>query len=308
MSALNQTEQLVDRIRGLSGPMDAMPTDEAVQLEVLPGVRAVLFDVYGTMLLSGAGDIGVSQEAFSRDALAEALRESGCGGDVETAAGLGRDWLMESIQSEHARKKDEGVEFPEVDIRSNWFAVLTRLFQENMIEKEPDATMAARVAVEYECRVNPVWPMPGLKDTLTALLARGVHLGMVSNAQFYTPMLFSALLDETPEQLGFDRRLTVYSYEAGEAKPSVWLFDRVLAALHDRYGILPTETLYVGNDMRNDLFPAETAGCWTALFAGDVRSLRKREDDPLCGHIHPDCVITSLDQILQCLEDDPSSL
>ena len=53
------------------------------------------------------------------------------------------------------------------------------------------------LATEYECRVNPVWPMPGARDCLRELAGAGLALGIVSNAQFYTPPMLQALLGES---------------------------------------------------------------------------------------------------------------
>jgi putative hydrolase of the HAD superfamily len=64
-------------------------------------------------------------------------------------------------------------------------------------------------------------------------------------------------------------------------------------------GISRTSVLYVGNDMRNDILPATKTGFQTALFAGDRRSLRLREDDPQCKNVVPNLVITDLIQILE---------
>jgi putative hydrolase of the HAD superfamily len=58
------------------------------------------------------------------------------------------------------------------------------------------------------------------------------------------------------------------------------------------------ETLYVGNDMLNDVWTASQCGLKTALFAGDKRSLRLREDDARCAALQPDVIVTSLSQIL----------
>jgi putative hydrolase of the HAD superfamily len=57
--------------------------------------------------------------------------------------------------------------------------------------------------------------------------------------------------------------------------------------------------LYIGNDIRNDIWPADRLGCRTALFAGDARSLRLREDDERLSDVKPDRVVTALGQIHQ---------
>ncbi len=154
-----------------------------------------------------------------------------------------------------------------------------------------------RIAIEYECLVNPVWPMPGLKDVLKKLVRR-LHLGIVSNAQFYTPLLFPALLGRTHTQLGFKEDLCFWSYRRLEAKPSASLFIALKNSLKKSYNIIPAETLYVGNDLLNDILPASELGFRTALFAGDNRSLNLREDDPRTVNTEADIIITALAQLL----------
>jgi putative hydrolase of the HAD superfamily len=51
--------------------------------------------------------------------------------------------------------------------------------------------------------------------------------------------------------------------------------------------------------MLNDMLPAYAEGFQTALFAGDKRSLRLREDDPRCKNLSPDLVITDLRQLVK---------
>jgi putative hydrolase of the HAD superfamily len=55
----------------------------------------------------------------------------------------------------------------------------------------------------------------------------------------------------------------------------------------------------VGNDMLKDIWPAARLGCKTALFAGDRRSLRLREDDERCRELEPDLVVDDLSQLAQ---------
>jgi putative hydrolase of the HAD superfamily len=69
-----------------------------------------------------------------------------------------------------------------------------------------------------------------------------------------------------------------------------------------RREIPPSEAIYVGNDMLNDVWAASQAGFRTAWFAGDARSCRRREDDPRCRSLRPDLVLTSLLQLLECLD------
>jgi len=74
---------------------------------------------------------------------------------------------------------------------------------------------------------------------------------------------------------------------------------QVLNELAGAHGINPQQPLYVGNDMLKDIWPAARLGCKTALFAGDRRSLRLREDDERCRELEPDLVVDDLSQLAQ---------
>jgi len=200
------------------------------------------------------------------------------------------------IRQKHSRQIERGIQHPEVEIRKVWKEVLAALNNEGLYTGAITAESIERVAVEYECLVNPVWPMPGLKDILKKL-AKRLHLGIVSNAQFYTPLLFPALLGDSHDHLGFKEDLCFWSYRHLQAKPSAALFIALKNSLEKSYNILPAEALYVGNDLLNDIMPAAKLGFKTALFAGDSRSLKLREDDPRTVNTEADIIITSLAQL-----------
>jgi putative hydrolase of the HAD superfamily len=279
-------DDLIDLIRSLSEPREPIPTDTEPVLKTLPDIRAVVFDVYGTLLTSGSGDVGVLKAASKTDALVESLAAVGITG-VSGEAEMAR--FFEAIEASHNRsKKNTMIEYPEVDIVEIWRGLY------------PDMDDHQRFAIEYECRANPTWPMPDMADALEAIRERGLPMGIVSNAQFFTPLLFSAQAGKTLEELGFSPDIGVWSYKLLEGKPSTRLYED-LAELLSFDDIAPEQTLYVGNDIRNDIWPASVVGFKTALFAGDQRSLRWRKDDPRCAEVKPDIVITALSQILKCL-------
>lgn len=288
---------LIECIRQLSQPLLPQPTGYATRMTELADIRAVIFDIYGTLLVSGTGDVGPASAEENEQALRAALSAAGLPVEqIDRNTRTGRI-LVEAIRKAQAVRREEGIEFPEVDIIAVWRQVLEEL-GEHGLRTQAGAAQVRRLAIEYECRVNPVWPMPGLRTTLASLRATGRHLGIVSNAQFYTPLMFRALLDAGPGDLGFDPRLCAWSWEALQGKPSRGLFQQVLTALAMRYDVAPEQTLYVGNDMLKDIWPATGLGCKTALFAGDRRSLRLRQDDERCQGLQPDLVIDHLSQLV----------
>ena len=290
-------------IRSLCPPMAPLPAGMEARLDPLPGVRAVLFDVYGTLFVSGSGDVGTAAATDSAEAMAQALGAVSNSGAVEQAGERGRQLLQAAVLEAHAAARAAGVDYPEVDIEAIWKQVIEQLGASRLaaIPGTGPETIR-RLALEYECRVNPVWPMPGALETIQTLKERGLVLGIVSNAQFYTPLLFPAFFSQTIEELGFDPACCVWSYRERRGKPSAMLFPKAVGVLEAQYGIGPEETVYVGNDMLNDIHTAEQARCRTVLFAGDQRSLRLRENDERCSNLEPDAVITALSQLCSLIQ------
>ncbi len=289
-------------IRKNCPPLAPLPTATQPQLNRLEPVKAVLFDVYGTLFVSGSGDVGTAAATNTAEALTQALVVSGFEGDLEQAGRVGKDLLRSGILEWHRAGHEAGVDFPEVEITKVWKKLIDSLRNtDTLTTEEVEFDLIRRLALEYECRVNPVFPMPNSRETIEALKARGLALGIVSNAQFYTPLLFPAFFGKTTGELGFDPDCCIWSFKELKAKPSTALFPKVQKFLERNHGIAPEETAYVGNDMLNDIYCAKQAGCKTVLFAGDRRSLRLRENDERCLAIQPDAVVTSLDQLMEIL-------
>lgn len=267
----------------VAAPLKPIPTGLRPAGGLKPPVRAVVFDIYGTLFVSGSGDIGsagpIAHMASGIEMLAKAF-------DISmTPEALNRA-LTESIRAVHVQKKADGIPHPEVDIVTVWQSVLGW----------KDDKRIREFATRYEMIVNPVYPMPGLASMLETVRNAGLAMGIISNAQFYTPGLFETFLGASLDRMGFLPDLTLFSFEAGQAKPSIGLFTRCVDAL-ERLKIPPGQTVYVGNDMLNDIYPAFRTGFQTVLFAGDTRSLRLRKDRAECRNLRADAVITELSQL-----------
>lgn len=290
MDSLPSNAQLIqDSMR----PMEPIPTGVPPSLEH-PGehpIRMVVFDIYGTLLISGSGDIGLtqSQEAGTpfREALECAWMEWPGGLSTEEASQIFRQILLDH----QAMRRQQAIEFPEVEIRAVWKEWLKRL----NLEATPEQVRV--LALAHELRHNPVAPMPDLLKTLEVLVKKGMPLGIVSNAQFYTPILLEYHLGRSLEAAGFLPPCCIWSYQELEGKPSIRLFEKGATAIRSTTGLEPRNCLFVGNDMLNDVWAASQAGFQTALFAGDQRSLRLRQNDPRCPSLIPDVTLTGLDQI-----------
>ena len=286
-------------IRQHSRPLDPRPTGQKPRLRNLPGIKAVLFDIYGTLFISGSGDIGSANNDGRADAFLQTLRMSGIQHQVTGPQGVER--LLSVIHRMHADAKASGIEHPEVDIVQVWREALQSLATDGLVAaRELHSSEFQQLAIQYEVRTNPVWPMPGCVECLESLRDDGRLLGLISNAQAFTLELFPALLNADFDQLAVHSQLRFFSYTYRQAKPGLFLFRLAADALAD-LGIATSEVLYVGNDMRNDIYPAHKTSFQTALFAGDERSLRLRSEDERVQGLTPDLIITELQQIPPCL-------
>lgn len=167
------------------------------------------------------------------------------------------------VEREHAAARAVGIAFPEV----YWPAVVRAVVPEL-------AALDAAGQEEFVFRQAALWHtvrlMPGAVETLRGLRARGIRLGLASNAQPYTLReLEEALAGAGASSAWFDPALCFWSFAHGFSKPDPHVFRLLAARLHG-LGITPHETLMVGDRVDNDLGPARAQGWRTwRLGPGD---------------------------------------
>lgn len=272
-------------------PMDPIETGWEAKLEPLKTVKAVIFDIYGTLLISGTGDVGSADVSTKEHLIRDAVEAAGIRTDEQNVPTTAQ--LHDAIRDQNGRCLSADRPKPEVDIVAIWRSVL----HQNGILASTRQTN--QLAAEYESRMNATWPMPGAASLLSGLAECGLKLGIVSNAQQFTIPLIEELGGNFGVDSLFDPNLCVFSYRYRQAKPAARLFDVLCVGL-DRLGILPLDALYVGNDRLNDVWAASRAGLRTAWFAGDKRSLRARDDDERLQGLPHDLILTRLDQLATC--------
>lgn len=264
-------------------PISPIPTGCVPGGTLLDVPRCILFDVYGTLLISASGDISMGNAGPENDPRISALfRRFRIHADPDVLMRR----LTQAIKKAHEKQHRAGIDFPEVRIEDLWRQLIPGFNRRE----------ARRFAMHFEMIVNPVFPMPNAASMLQVCRSRGIPAGVVSNAQFFTPHVLAYFFG-APAAAGFQKQLLLYSFAMQCAKPSPRIFDAARRRL-SAMGIQPRHALFVGNDMRNDVLPAHRAGFKTALFAGDKRSLRRRENDPDCRNTAPDLVLTDFNQLI----------
>jgi putative hydrolase of the HAD superfamily len=309
-----QTIQFPDSQKGyldfISDLLTSLKPLEPIETGVLPKfhkngkVEAVVFDIYGTLLISASGDI--DQAEMSEKNLERALKEAGI--KIIDNSGSALTEILKDFENTvsiiHDSYKKNDIPHPEIDILSVWEIVLIHAKRNKLVDYTDDADIM-RMTCVFEFLSNQVYPMPNMKKVISAIKKKGIPLGIVSNAQFYTPVIMNYMLNgkfELTEKIkGFKKTLTVFSYKFGRAKPDAYLFAEVSNALQRKFKINPENVLFVGNDMLKDIYPSAQEGFKTVLFAGDKRSLRMRENHEKVKLVVPDYIITDLVQLLEII-------
>jgi len=280
----------------------------------LKGVRAVIFDVYGTLVNYWRPGFESRErrevlltEAFSeiveRFAMKEVLSKMNPAG---LSADTLRDFYHGLIALNHEKAVSGGAEFPEVRVEEVWSVIVMMLKRNgyNVTANAPDggvADFARYLAYTYNFVGMGRVLYSGVVDALRKLKADNIVLGILADGQFYTPLDLTLLLRE---QSGgkiddynelFDPDLTFFSYQYGFTKPSEILYRRLFDALYE-YHILPSQTVFVGNDLITDIRPASAFGMKTALFCGDDVMVFGNNGD-IDAAIVPDIVFESWDEL-----------
>jgi putative hydrolase of the HAD superfamily len=270
-----------------------------------PDVKACVFDVYGTILISASGDI--DESVISADNLRMALDAAGIEltGTSNSHHHVLADMLdafKNSVVKFHQAESTLERPYPEIDILQIWEQIIREYSSRDILKLNGNLCVKCFTFV-FEVLSNRIYPMPGMVEVIDHLARKAVPLGIISNAQFYTPVILNFFLNgaisEQEHVPPFDSDLTVFSYQYKRSKPDIYLFELLKTRCREKFGMEAGEILFIGNDMFRDVYPACQAGFKTVLFAGDQKSLRLREDKPELKGITPDYIITDLGQLLK---------
>jgi FMN phosphatase YigB (HAD superfamily) len=226
--------------------------------------RAVIFDVYGTLL-------EVSPPPAEAPSAWDQLWRGCFGTDPRLTLGGFTTACAGIIAREHGLARSRGIPFPEVC----WPAVVAEAMPEL-------AGLSPEARDEFLFQQTKLWHAVRLAAEAPALLRvlrqEGCVLGIASNAQAYTLRELRQALAAHDLSLDlFERPLCFWSFEYGFSKPDPHVF-RILNARLTACGIHPQQTIMVGDRLDNDIEPAKALGWHTwqlgAQGDGDWSGLR----------------------------------
>ncbi|MCF7957810.1 MAG: HAD family hydrolase, partial [Phycisphaerae bacterium] len=322
--------QKTDEYFANNAPTRPLPASVAVSFPLpMNGIKAVIWDIYGTIMNANIGDL--PETLTHHDQLATAaeklLTEFNLHAAIQkrhphkTPKLALADRYLELIDLSHQNSKAQGIDFPEVQIDKIWQKILRDLddidlqsikkttlthYPLTIYNKMKQSEQACCMAYFFDraFQLNTLYPQ-ALK-CLTVLHQANMQLGIISNAQFYTPIHLRALLRKASGQQHlelhhlFSEPLVLFSYELGYSKPNPGAFIKIKEILQ-KQSIEPSQAVFIGNDMLNDIWTAQQAGFKTILYAGDAHQTALRPNEPRCQNLKPNAIVHSMDQIIQLL-------
>lgn len=307
---LAQRDNLIWPVAPPRVPRKAIPS-----IKPLPGIKAVAWNVYGTLLRITDGDLLMlpAQQIRMQVALEKTIQEFNMWQSMTRKAGNPwehlftqyKDVLEEMQLTVSAKKGDVG----QVSSTKLWRKLISRLEQKEYqydVEFYGDADeFAEKVAFFFHSCLQGVAAMDNAALVVKAVAEAGLVQGILSDGQSFTLTqllrAFQATTKLPPLGRLFAAGCVVLSCDVGVKKPSRTLFSTAAEAFA-RQGLEPAEVLYVSNRWPDDLTVAKQLGFRTALFAGDKNSVQANAEELLTSELRPDRLLTELTQIRNLLE------
>lgn len=211
--------------------------------------RAVVFDVYSTLLLVGPppSDAEARWEQLWSTFLPRPTRWS----RLEFFAAC-----SQLIARRHSEARARGIAWPEIQ----WPSIVGDLIPElrHLSEADQEEFIYAHIQTGRTVQLDPA-----AAATLQKLARRGTTLGIASNSQAYTLRELDSELARHALSLEiFQPDLCFWSFQHGFSKPDPHVFQLLTARLEAR-GVAPSEALMVGDRSDNDIQPASRFGWQT---------------------------------------------
>jgi len=246
-------------------------------------IRALFLDVGWTMAYPQASIWGI---------FARLCTEAGVTTTATACEQLVRSlWNVGQTHAEHqfhagAAYTDSDAEF------AGMFEQLGQLIFSQMGVTTDHRELVQRFLQAFWTETNWV-AFPEVTEVLAALRARGIRLGVLSNAPSDLPNFL--------ERLGIARHLdfTVVSALEGVKKPDRRIFDIAVR----RAGVAPGEAMHVGDMYLEDILGGRAAGIRTLLIERGTRALFPsfRESDG--RQLEPEAVVGDLQAVIERLDE-----
>ncbi|HID22150.1 MAG TPA: HAD family hydrolase [Planctomycetaceae bacterium] len=280
----------------------------------LAGIRAVTWNVYGTLLHISDGRLLLMhpQELRMQVALEKTIEEFHMWQSMSRKPGAPWEYMLiqykRLVEDAEMAGTNRPGDFPRVDAARIWRKLIGRLLENEYTYDESFygdlEELSEKVAFFFHKALQGVEPMPQALETLTAVTAAGRKQGLLSDSQPFTLVEMLRALRRQGTLPPLDQLVTptclTLSHQEGVRQPSKSLYAACVRRFRD-LGIEPHEILHVGSRLREDLAVAKQFGMKTALFAGDKESLQATPQEVKDPTMKPDRLLTDLAQLKNIL-------
>jgi FMN phosphatase YigB (HAD superfamily) len=274
----------------------------------LPGVRAVTWNLYGTLVAIGGGQLYLEhpQKLMMDIALDKTIQEFKMWASMSRKPGQPADYLREIYANILLEQRSiaTGDKYPEISSAKIWDAFIKKLFQKDYkfdaLSMGSLNEFSRKVAYFFHASMQGTGCYPEAAAALQQVKSCGLDQGILANAQCFSLIQLERGLLKQDGKLAlgklFDSSLIVLSHELHCRLPSERMFRHLLTAASNK-GIQAGEILHVGSRVAMDVAPARRLGMKTALFAGDKASLEATPEQLKDNQKRPDVLLTELTQI-----------
>ena len=280
----------------------------------MTGIKAVTWNVYGTLLRISDGDLLFQhpQPIRMEIALDKTIQEFNMWNSMTRKPGKPWEYMqqkylhvLEDLKMASSGRKGDMTEVNSAHLWKKLIAMLDKKDYEYDTAFYGDIDeLSEKVAFYFHSSLQGVEAAPGGLKALLSIQSGGLRQSLLADAQpFSVVQLFRALLDQgtiSRADTLLTPSLNTFSYVEGVRKPSKTLFLRAV----DRFvklGIEPEQILHVSSRIRDDLAVAKSLGMRTALYAAEKLGLQAASEELKDPATKPDRLITGLDQICDIL-------
>lgn len=294
-------------------PPEVHRTKSKPHLKSLPMVKAVTWNVYGTLLaISGGEFYREHPQLFIMNlALDKTIQEFKMWKSMSRKPGQPAEYMrvmLQNVFDEISFQVEKGEKYPEFPVERQWEGIIRKLLQnEYVIETGKYGTLeelAVKIAYFFHRSLQGVGAQASAADTVQWLKDRKYWQGILADAQCFTMLQLQRSLAEQNPQVMLDFCIPSFcrslSFQVKGRKPSERLFKDMVQKLRSA-GIEPEETLHISNDLPNDLAPARRLGFITCLYTGDSKSLKAPPELVADRTIRPVVMINDLAQVVDML-------
>jgi len=290
-------------------PMKATP-----YLKPLPGIRAVVWSVYGALLRIDGGRLQHMhpQRLRMQIALEKTIQEFNMWQSMSRKPGAPWEYMLQQykrvLDGELSKPSRRRGELRELDSMVIWAKLIDRLirngYQYDVGFYGELGDFAEKVSYFFHANLQGVAATDNVVDALRQISAGGLRQGILDDGQSFTPaQLLRALQQQSPvHSLGefMTANALTLSSDVQVRKPSSSLFARGFAPLV-RHGIEPHTILYISHRLPDDLAIARQTGVRTALYAADAVCCQVQAELLRDPELKPDRLLTDLRQVREIL-------